>query len=181
MSLSWNYPSWAKLKAWAFQFLSWNQADKMSRITIKFPNFAPITMILKKILRSFISTKGVFRVEKYNLATKFCHFQYKFVMKINQKQVFNWESNFGQFLISSWSEKGHKVSHPSAWLGLITTNQLSPSQPGTVDYIQHINTTPPPPPLQMFKPSYGLVQSCWAWVLLFEARARARSHAVGWN
>ena len=58
------------------------------------------------IYLNLCSTKGVFRVELYDLGTWFSHFQ-----KVYCKSEF--QLVFGQFSISSWSEKGHEPSRKS--------------------------------------------------------------------
>ena len=55
------------------------------------------------IYLNLCSTKGVFRVELYDLGKGFSHFQ-----KVYHKSEF--QLVFGQFSISTWSEKGPEPS-----------------------------------------------------------------------
>ena len=58
------------------------------------------------IYLNLCSTKGVFRVELYDLGTWFSHFQ-----KVYYESEF--QLVFGLFSVSSWSEKGHEPSWKS--------------------------------------------------------------------
>ena len=96
MSSSWNFPARASPSyegsepSWGTSIFelkpSWQYWQYVCQKIANSSQFCFCTMILINFMPIYLnlcSTKGVFRVELYDLGTSFSHFQNKFIIKVN--------------------------------------------------------------------------------------------------